>query len=79
LSSLIDRRCRGHAIGHTVAGAHYRSDNIDGLNLGQQIMAEQFAAKLANEYGSYRATVQAKIDQERFDWRNFDPETCIRF
>lgn len=59
-----------------MAGVHYRSDNIDGLNLGQQIMAEQLAAKLANEYGSDRDTVQAKIDQERFDWRNFDPETC---
>ncbi len=60
----------------TVAGVHYPTDNIAGLNLGQQIMAEQLADHFERKYGSNRDEVQAKIDGLRFDWTNFNPETC---
>jgi PAP2 superfamily len=66
------------AMARTVAGVHYRMDNICGLNMGQQIIAERLADFLAEKYGSNRAAVQAKIDKERFDWEKFDPETCAR-
>ena len=60
----------------TVAGVHYPTDNIAGLNLGQQIMAEQLADHFEGKYGSDRDEVQAKIDGLRFDWANFNPKTC---
>jgi membrane-associated phospholipid phosphatase len=60
----------------TVAGVHYPTDNIAGLNLGQQIMAEQLAVHFEGKYGSDRNEVQAKIDGLRFDWANFNSTTC---
>jgi hypothetical protein len=66
------------AMARTVAGVHYRMDNICGLNMGQQIIAERLADVLAEKYGSDREVVQAKIDKERFNWENFDPLTCSR-
>jgi hypothetical protein len=60
----------------TVAGVHYPTDNNAGLNLGQQIMAEQLAHHFERKYVSDRDEVQAKIDGLRFDWANFNPETC---
>jgi membrane-associated phospholipid phosphatase len=60
----------------TVAGVHYPTDNIAGLNLGQKIMAEQLADHFESKYGSDRNAVQAKINGLRFDWATFDPETC---
>ncbi len=60
----------------TVAGVHYPTDNIAGLNLGQQIMAEQLADHFESKYGSDRNEVQAKIDGLRFNWANFNNLTC---
>jgi membrane-associated phospholipid phosphatase len=60
----------------TVAGVHYPTDNIAGLNLGQHIMAEQLAAHMASKYGSNQAAVQAKIEDLRFNWADFDPDDC---
>ena len=58
------------------AGVHYVSDNIAGLNLGQEILAEKLPDHLAMLYGSNPAAVQAKVDQLRFDWANFDSRDC---
>jgi PAP2 superfamily len=66
------------AMARTVAGVHYRMDNICGLNMGQQIIAERLADILTETYGGDRAVIQAKIDKERFDWENFNPLTCSR-
>jgi hypothetical protein len=66
------------AMARTTAGVHYRMDNICGLNMGQQIIAERLADVLATKYGSDPEVVQAKIDKERFNWENFDPLTCSR-
>jgi len=55
----------------TVAGVHYPTDNIAGLNLGQVIIAEKLPSHLADP-----DKVQAKVNRRRFDWADFDPKTC---
>jgi len=60
----------------TVAGVHYATDNIAGLNLGQEIMAEKLADHLVDLYGANRSKIQAKIDASRFDWNDFDTASC---
>ena len=60
----------------TVAGVHYPSDNIAGLNLGKEILLDKLADHLAEKYGSNRNAVQAKIESKAFDWANFIPEDC---
>lgn len=64
------------AFARTVAGVHYRSDNIAGLNLGQELVANALPDYLATKYGADKAAVEAKIAGLRFDWATFDPETC---
>ena len=63
----------------TVAGVHYTSDNIDGLNLGQEILAEFLKDHLVERYGANEANTQAKINAMRFDWNEFDPDNCQAF
>jgi hypothetical protein len=60
----------------TVAGVHYTTDNIAGLNLGQKVLAEKFADYLAEKYGADPQAVQQKIDSLTFDWNTFDPVSC---
>jgi hypothetical protein len=60
----------------TVAGVHYKTDNIAGLNLGQKVLAEKFADYLAEKYGADPQAVQQKIDSLTFDWNTFDPVSC---
>lgn len=61
------------AYARTVAGVHFPSDNLDGLNLGQEVLASLLADHLWNTYGSQRSLVQDKIEKMRFDWNTFDP------
>ena len=60
----------------TVAGVHYTTDNIAGLNLGQKVLADKLAAHLSENYGADPEAVQEKIDSLSFDWNTFDPVTC---
>jgi len=64
------------AYARTVAGVHYPTDNIAGLNLGQEIMAEKLADHLVDLYGADRGKVRTKIEASRFDWNSFDAATC---
>ena len=64
------------AYGRTVAGVHYHSDNIAGLNLGKEIMRKKLAGHMEDKYGSDRKKVQAKIERLIFDWNHFDPYDC---
>jgi len=77
-AQLCEARRVDYAVAYarTVAGVHYPTDNIAGLNLGQEIMAEKLADHLVDLYGADRSKVQAKIDASRFDWNNFDTATC---
>jgi membrane-associated phospholipid phosphatase len=60
----------------TVAGVHYTTDNIAGLNLGQKVLADKIAAHLSEKYGADPQAVQQKVDSLVFDWNTFDPVTC---
>lgn len=62
----------------TVAGVHYPSDNIAGLNLGQEIIARKLAGHLAHVYGSDPVAVNAKISAMRFDWNDFMDSDCFK-
>jgi hypothetical protein len=64
------------AYARTIAGVHYVSDDIAGLNIGQTVVAEELADHLATTYGSNKAAVEAKIKKLRFDWKTFDSEKC---
>jgi membrane-associated phospholipid phosphatase len=60
----------------TVAGVHYTTDNIAGLNLGQKVLADKLAGHLSEKYGADPQVVQQKVDSLIFDWNTFDPVTC---
>lgn len=64
------------AYGRLVAGVHYHSDNMAGLNMGQTVIAEKLAVHLHRMYGSNKKAVREKIRKLQFDWHTFDPEAC---
>ena len=64
------------ATGRLVAGVHYHSDNIAGLNIGQQLVAEQLPGVLKRKYGANIRAVRRKVRSLRFDWNTFNPEAC---
>ena len=64
------------AFARSVAGVHYTTDNTAGLNLGQQLVAEQLPEYLAKTFGSDPAAVRAKVDRLRFNWVDFDSRDC---
>lgn len=64
------------AYGRTVAGVHYKNDNIAGLNIGQQIITEKLPGHLFRMHGANRKAVQKKIWSLRFDWNMFNPKDC---
>eukprot|EP00549_Striatella_unipunctata_P022566 CAMPEP_0118700996 /NCGR_PEP_ID=MMETSP0800-20121206/16954_1 /TAXON_ID=210618 ORGANISM="Striatella unipunctata, Strain CCMP2910" /NCGR_SAMPLE_ID=MMETSP0800 /ASSEMBLY_ACC=CAM_ASM_000638 /LENGTH=568 /DNA_ID=CAMNT_0006601765 /DNA_START=65 /DNA_END=1771 /DNA_ORIENTATION=- len=68
----------GVSFARTVAGVHYRSDNIDGLNMGQEVLAGYLGEHLEKKYGADREWVDKKIEKMRFDWKDFDPWECIK-
>ena len=63
----------GVAYARTVAGVHYPDDNIDGLNLGQEIIASLLPDYLEFKYDADVDVVEAKVEQMRYDWSTFDP------
>jgi len=60
----------------TVAGVHYPTDNIAGLNLGQEILADRLVDHLVDRYSANRSAAQRKVNAMRFDWASFNPVTC---
>eukprot|EP00536_Pseudo-nitzschia_multiseries_P018295 jgi/Psemu1/54964/gm1.54964_g len=64
------------AYARTVAGVHYRMDNIAGLNIGQRIIREKLPAMLAENYGYDAVAVEAKLKALSFDWNDFDAGAC---
>jgi len=65
------------AYGRTVAGVHYHTDNIAGLNLGQEILARLMPDHFAAKYGSDPDAVRAKIQKLRFDWNDYLTSDCF--
>ena len=60
----------------SVAGVHYETDNMAGLNLGQEIIADYLPRYLRRQYGANRQNAEKKIEKLRFRWEDFDPRTC---
>merc|ERR1712157_416671 len=58
------------AAARTVAGVHYSSDNIAGLDLGQEVVAKELPRYLAEKYGADPIKVQEKIEIIRFRWED---------
>ena len=54
----------------TIAGVHYTTDNIGGLNLGQEVVAKALPKYLAEKYGADPIKVMEKIEQVRFRWED---------
>lgn len=69
----------GISYARTVAGVHYPSDNLTGMNLAQEILAKKMADYLSQKYGSDKAKIEAKIVANRFDWNTFDPNDPCPF
>uniref|UniRef100_A0A6U5LYN7 Ricin B lectin domain-containing protein n=1 Tax=Corethron hystrix TaxID=216773 RepID=A0A6U5LYN7_9STRA len=55
----------------TIAGVHYTTDNIAGLALGQEIIAQKLPTLLNNWYGSDIGNVMKKIASKRFSWTSY--------
>jgi len=61
----------GVAMARTVAGVHYRQDNIAGLNIGQRVVREQLPKFLEDHYGYDATKVKARLESLSFDWKGF--------
>ena len=57
------------SMARTVAGVHYRDDNVAGLIIGQEIVARELPAYLEERYGADAKKVKEKIKKYRFDWK----------
>ena len=68
-----------YAIGYarTVAGVHYYTDTIAGLNIGQEVLTRLLPGYLQEKYGSDPAVVAAKIERVRFDWNDYIDSDCL--
>ena len=66
-----------HSSSSTIAGVHFASDNIAGLNIGQEILAAKLPHYLSHKYGSNRRAVEEKIARVRFDWNEYTTGECF--
>lgn len=65
------------AYARTIAGVHYPTDNLAGLQMGQEILAHFLPDYLAETYGSDPKRVRHKIDSVRFDWKDYLTGECF--
>lgn len=56
----------------TVAGVHYSTDNIAGLQLGQEIIARKLPRYLASNFGGDIRDIRRKISEIRFQWEDYE-------
>mmetsp|Transcript_17540 Transcript_17540/g.25599 ORF Transcript_17540/g.25599 Transcript_17540/m.25599 type:complete len:437 (-) Transcript_17540:761-2071(-) len=62
----------------TVAGVHYTTDNISGLTVGQDILAQLLPDHLSDVYGANKKVVDAKIQRAMVDWTEFENSDCFK-
>ena len=67
----------GIAYARTIAGVHYFTDSIGGLNIAQEILSRKLPEYLSEKYGSDPAVVSAKINELRFDWNDYLTSECM--
>ena len=78
-AQLCQVKLTDHAVAfaRTVAGVHFRTDNIAGLNLGQIIIKDKLPEYLNMRYGSDPDLVIQKIATLEFDWNDFLNSDCV--
>lgn len=67
------------AFARTVAGVHYKQDNIAGLNIGQRIIKEKLPEYVKTNYGPTSEEInkiERRLKALSFDWNEYDPEKC---
>ena len=57
----------------TVAGVHFEDDNINGLDMGQEIVAKELPRYFAGKYDSDMDTVTTLVNERRFQWGEYEP------
>jgi len=63
----------GVSYARTIAGVHYVRDNLDGLNMGKELIRLEIAKYLHDHFDADEAAAQAKADAiaASFDWNNY--------
>jgi len=77
---LCEARMLDYSVSYarTVAGVHYRSDNIAGLIVGQEILAQMLPSFLHEVYGSDMKAVMDRAEQAKYDWTSFEDSDCYK-
>jgi membrane-associated phospholipid phosphatase len=75
---MVKRMDYAIAYGRTIAGVHYPTDNIAGLNMGQEVLAKLLPRHLEAKYGANRRKVMEKIARLRFDWNEYLEGECFQ-
>jgi len=75
---LCEARMLDYSVSYarTVAGVHYRSDNIAGLIVGQEILAQMLPSYLHEVYGSDKDKVAKRAKEAKYDWTKFKGSDC---
>ena len=63
----------GVSYARTIAGVHFKRDNLDGLNMGKELIRLEIAKYLHDHFDADEAAAQAKADSiaASFDWNNY--------
>ena len=77
---LCEARMLDYSIAYarTVAGVHYGTDNITGLMMGQEILAQKLPRYLQDQYGADYTAVKEAVEEALFDWTEFKKSDCWR-
>ena len=64
----------GVSYARTIAGVHYKQDNLAGLNMGKEVIRLDIAKYLHDHFDADEAAAQAKADAiaASFDWNNYE-------
>jgi hypothetical protein len=80
LKDICDARALDYAVsyGRTMPGVHYRRDNIDGMNLGQQLLRRKLPQYLNQKYGTDPKEVEKKMEKISHDWNAYLTGECFQ-
>ena len=64
----------GVSYARTIAGVHYKEDNLAGLNMGKEVIRLDIAKYLHDHFDADEAAAQAKADAiaASFDWNDYE-------
>ena len=75
---LVADRCQAERrqYSRTIAGVHYRQDNIAELNIGQRMIRERLPDYLSTKFGYDATIIRSRLDALALDWKTFDSASC---